>query len=133
MGTGRQIENGTKVGSTQSHHNHHRSIESSQGGGGPKQSQRFNKNDLATLSDPYNASVIIEKDKLLEPSKDRLLLEPSIEFQPEQKAQKLSKRSTNRSSVYNRNRQKAQEKRICDIPDFLQQAQDIGCKCNICR
>lgn len=101
------------------------------GGDGPKRSHRMNKNDLTTLTDPNNVSVIIEKDKLLEPSKDKLL-DPSVDFQPEQKVQK-SRRSTTRTSVINRSKQRAKEKRIGDIPEFLEQAQEIGCKCTICR
>ena len=34
------------------------------------------------MTDPHNqSSVVFEKDKLLEPSKDIQLLEPSIDFQ----------------------------------------------------
>ena len=96
------------------------------------------------MTDPHNQSVVFEKDKLLEPSKDKLL-EPSIDFQPpEQKeAPKSTKDATSgrggpRSSFYagsraGANKLKLKKEANADIPDFLEQGQDMSCKCEICR
>ena len=61
--------------------------------------------------------IVFQKDKLLE---------PSIDFAPDQKVQKSKRRTTAR-------KKKKKHRDLNALPDFLEQAQDLGCDCDICR